>query len=146
MNVKKSIDIIAPPEKIWSFLVEPDKILKWCVTFRKFEYTSEQHSCVGATFYLEEKAGGLLMKLNFNIIEWLKNECIAFRMTSGNFVKDYKQRWTIESIPSGSRFTFMEVVKLPYGIIGKVMEFFGQRRSEATVGKMLLILRNLAEA
>jgi uncharacterized protein YndB with AHSA1/START domain len=146
MKVHRSIEIEAPPEKIWPFLVEPDKILKWCITFIKFEYTSEQRSGVDGTFYLEEKAGGPLMKLNFRITEWIKNKRIAFSMTSGNFVKGYNQSWTVETAPSGSKFTFMEEVKLPYGIIGKIMEFFGKRGSETTVGEMLSELKSLAEA
>ena len=146
MKVQKSIEIAAPPDKIWPFLVEPEKILKWCITFLKFEYTGEQRSGVGTTFYLEEKAGGPLMKLNFRITEWVENERVAFSMISGTFVKGYEQSWTVEATPSGSRFTFMEEVKLPYGIIGKIMGLFAQRGSEATVGKMLPKLKSLAEA
>lgn len=146
MKVQKSIEIAAPPDKIWPFLIEPEKILKWCITFLKFEYTGEQRSGVGTTFYLEEKAGGPLMKLNFRITEWVENERVAFSMISGTFVKGYEQSWTVEATPSGSRFTFMEEVKLPYGIIGKIMGLFGQRGSEATVGKMLPKLKSLAEA
>ena len=146
MKVHKSIEIAAPPEKIWPFLVDPDKILKWCITFLKFEYTSEQHSGVGTTFYLEEKAGGPLMKLNFKITEWVENEKVTFSMTSGNFVKGYDQSWTIQAIPSGSSFTFKEEVVLPYGVLGKIMGFVAGRGSEATVGKMLPKLKSLTEA
>ncbi len=32
MKVQRSIEIAATPEKIWSFLVEPEKILRWCIT------------------------------------------------------------------------------------------------------------------
>ena len=64
MKVQDSIDIAAPPEKIWPFLVEPERILKWYTLLQKFEYTSEQHSGVGTTFYMEEKAA-VLMKLSF---------------------------------------------------------------------------------
>ena len=146
MKVQKSIEIAAPPDKIWPFLVEPEKILKWCITFLKFEYTGEQRSGVGTTFYLEEKAGGRLMKLNFRITEWVENNRVAFSMISGTFVKGYEQSWTVEATQSGSRFTFIEEVKLPYGIIGKIMGLFAQRGSEATVGKMLPKLKSLAEA
>jgi uncharacterized protein YndB with AHSA1/START domain len=145
MKVRKSIEIAAPPDKIWPFLIEPEKILKWCITFLKLEYTGEQRSGVGTTFYLEEKAGGPLMKLNFRITEWVENKRVAFSMISGTFVKGYEQSWTVEATPSGSRFTFMEEVKLPCGIIGKIMGLFGQRGSEATVGKMLPKLKSLAE-
>ena len=146
MKVHKSIEIKAPPEKIWPFLVEPDKILQWCITFIKFEYTGEKRSGGCTTFYLEEKAGGPLMKLNFSIIEWIKNEKVAFSMTSGNFVKGYEQSWTVESLPTGSRFTFWEHVKLPYGIIGKFMGLFAKHGSETTVEKMLSKLKSLVEA
>ena len=146
MKVQKSIEIAALPDKIWPFLVEPEKILKWCITFLKLEYTGEQRSGVGTTFYIEEKAGGPLMKLNFRITECVENERVAFSMISGTFVKGYEQSWTVEATPLGSRFTFMEEVKLPYGIIGKIMGLFAQRGSEATVEKMLPKLKSLAEA
>ena len=146
MKVQKSIEIAAPPHKIWPFLIEPEKIQKWCITFLKFEYTGEQRSGVGTTFYLEEKAGGPLMKLNFRITEWVENRRVAFSMISGNFVKGYEQSWTVEATPSGSRFTFMEEIKFPYGIIGKIMGLFAKRGSEATVGKMLPKLKGFAEA
>jgi hypothetical protein len=146
MKVQKSIEISVLPDKIWPFLIEPEKILKWCITFRKFEYTGEQHSGAGTTFYIEEKASGPLMKLNFSIKEWVENEKISFSMISGTFVKGYEQSWTVAAIPSGSRFTFEEEVRMPYGIIGKIMGLFVQRSSEATVGKMLVKLKNLVEA
>ena len=86
------------------------------------------------------------MKLNFQITEWVENTKVSFIMTSGNFVNGYNQSWTVETTPAGSRFTFMEEVRLPYGIIGKIMEFFGQSGSEAAVGRMLPRLKSLAEA
>ena len=48
MKVKKAIEVNAPPEKIWPFFVEPAKVLQWCVTFKRFEYTTDQRSGVGA--------------------------------------------------------------------------------------------------
>ena len=104
MIVKGSVEISAPPEKIWPLLVEPENILKWCITFKKFEYTSKQRSGVGTALYIEEKAGGPLMKLNFTVTEWMENEKLAFKMTSGSFVKSYEQKWKVESATSGSRF------------------------------------------
>jgi len=60
------------------YLISPEKILKWCITFEKFEYTGEQRSGVGVPFYLEGKAASRLIKLNFVITEWVKNERLAF--------------------------------------------------------------------
>jgi uncharacterized protein YndB with AHSA1/START domain len=146
MKVQGSIDIAAPPQKIWPFLVEPEKILKWCITYQKFEYTGDKRPGMGSTFYLEEKAGGPLMKLNFTVTEWEQNARLACKMTSGNFLKGYEQKMTLEAIPSGSRFTFMEDVKLPYGVIGNVMGLFARSSSQAHLKEMLAKLKSLAEA
>jgi len=147
MKVQRSIEIAASPQKIWPFLVEPEKILKWCITFKKFEYTGQQRSGVGTTFYLEEKVSPMpLMKLNFAVTEWAENERLAFKMTSGTGIKGYEQRWVAEPMPSGSRFTFTENFEMPFGIIGRLIGPLAQRGSMATVKKMLAKLKSLAEA
>ena len=146
MKVTGSIEIETTPDKIWPFLVEPEKILKWCITLQKFEYTGEQHGGVGTPFYFEEKIPGRLLKINFEVKEWVENERIIFSMTSGDFAKGYEQKWIVEATPSGSRFTFTEDFELPYGIIGKILGVFGRFGSQANVSKMLTRLKSLAEA
>ena len=145
MKVQRSIEIAAPPEKIWPFLVEPDKILKWFYLLQKFEYTGEQRSGMGTTFYYEEKSAGRLMKFHYKVTEWVENKRLAFIMTSGPLKKN-DQIWSIEATPSGSRFTLTEDVEMPWRIIGKIIEalFVGR-----TVGKhqeeILVNLKGMAE-
>lgn len=146
MKIQKAIEIHAPPEKIWPFFVEPEKVLQWYSTFRKFEYTGSQHSGVGTPVYIEEQAGGPLMKLNFEATEWEQNTKLALQMVSGSGVKSYHQIWLLENIPSGSRFTFTEEIELPMGIIGKLLGLIAQKMSEATVDKIQFKLKTLAEA
>jgi len=146
MKVVKSIEISAPPERIWPFMVEPEKILQWYYPLQEFKYTSKQHGGHDTRLYLEEKVAGRVMKLNCEVTGWAVNQRVAFRMTSGNIMKSYEERWTVDPTPSGSRFTFMEQGKLPFGLIGQIMGLFAQRGSAATVGKMLSRLKGLAEA
>jgi uncharacterized protein YndB with AHSA1/START domain len=146
MKVQKAIEINSPPERVWPFLVEPEKVLQWCITFRRFEYTSDQRAGVGTPLYIEEQAGGPLMKMHFEITEWNENKKLSLRMISGSGVKSYEQSWSIGAIPSGSRFTFMEEIELPFGVIGRLLGRIGQRMSAATVDKMLVKLKALAEA
>ena len=146
MRVQRSIEIAAPPEKIWPFLVEPDKILKWFNLLQKFEYTGEQRSGVGTPFYYEEKSAGRLMKLNYIVTEWVENEKLAFSMTSGPLKKN-DQVWSIEAIPSGSRFTLIEDIEMPWGIIGTIMgTLFVGRVVGKHLDEMLANLKSLAEA
>jgi uncharacterized protein YndB with AHSA1/START domain len=145
MKVQGSIDIAAPPEKVWPFLVEPGRILRWYTLLQKFEYTSEQPAGVGTTFYMEEKAA-VFMKLSFVMTEWVENQKVAFRMTSGNFVKGYEQTWTLDPTPKGSRFSLAENVTMPYGPLGRILGAFGRSSSEGHVKDILAKLKALAEA
>jgi uncharacterized protein YndB with AHSA1/START domain len=146
MKVQRSIEIAAPPQKIWPFLVEPEKILKWFNLLRKFEYTGDKRSGVGTTFYYEEKSGGQLMKLNYAVTEWIENKKLAFSVTSGSLKKD-NQVWSIEATPSGSRFTMFEDLEMPMGIIGKIIgALFGGMMIGKNMEKILANLKSLAEA
>jgi uncharacterized protein YndB with AHSA1/START domain len=145
MIVQKSIEIASPPDKIWSFLIEPEKIMKWCYPIKNFKYTGEQRSGVGTPFYYEEKSVQL-MKLNFKITEWVEKQKLAYKMTSGNFVKGDEIKWAIEATPSGSKFTYFEEVTMPWGFLGKFIGLFAQSGLKAEVNKMLPILKSMAEA
>ncbi|HEY33671.1 MAG TPA: SRPBCC family protein [Dehalococcoidia bacterium] len=122
MRIQRSIEIAAPPEKIWPFLVEPEKIMQWFTLLAKFEYTGEQRSGVGTTFYYEEKNGPMLMKLSYEVTEWVENERLAFRMTSGPAsTRRDDQVWAIEATPSGSKFTCTEELEMPWGVLGRML-------------------------
>ncbi len=69
MKIQRSIAVAAAAEKIWPFLVEPERIPKWCITIRKLRHTSGQRSGLRTPFYSEERAVGRLMKLNFVVTE-----------------------------------------------------------------------------
>jgi carbon monoxide dehydrogenase subunit G len=145
MKVQKSIDIAVSPDKIWPFFVEPEKVMQWCITFRKYEYTNKQYYGVGTPIYIEEQAGGPLMKMNFKITDCIENEKLDLQMVSGSGVKAYKQCWSLEPVPSGSRFTFKEEIELPFGIVGKLLGNVMEGSSARTVDRMLATLKALAE-
>jgi uncharacterized protein YndB with AHSA1/START domain len=145
MRVEKTIEIAAPPEKIWPFLVEPDRVLQWYSTFKRFEYSGDVRSGVGTPLYIEEQAMGPLMKLHFEATEWKDKEKLALRMVSGSGVKSYEQQWSLAPTAGGSRFTFAEQVELPYGVLGGLLGVVGERMSAATVDKMLAKLKALVE-
>jgi hypothetical protein len=146
MKINRSIDIYAPGKTIWPFLVEPERISKWCLPAKKFDRNSVQQNGIGTTFYFEERAAGRLMKLNFVVTEWVINKSVAFKMTDGNFVTGYEQRYTIENTGSVSRCTCFEYVKLPYGIIGHTALLLRRHFSEKLLDAMLSRLKILAEA
>ena len=146
MHVRQSVEIATPPERIWPLLVEPDNVLKWSSTLRRFEYEDAGQRGPGARVYAEEKASGMLMKLHFVITDWVEDRMVSLHMVSGRGVKGYDQSWRVEPVPTGSRFTFEEHVELPYGVLGTLLGRVGQRSSEGHVREMLAKLKVLAEA
>jgi hypothetical protein len=145
MRIHKSIKIAAPAIKIWPLLVEPQNISRWCPV-ETIRHTSEQRGGLNTPFYFEERVIGRLLMMNFVVTEWVENKSVAFKMTSGNIVKGYEQRYTIQPIPSGIQFTCFEDVKLPFGILGKVAGLLRRFTSEGRLETMLGKLKVLAEA
>jgi uncharacterized protein YndB with AHSA1/START domain len=146
MKVQKSVEIAAPPKKIWSFMTEPEKVLQWYIPLQKFEYTTDKRNTVGAPLYYEEKTALGLIKFNCVVTEWVEKEKFAFKMNSGNMMKTYEEMWAVEPTPAGSKFTCLVQGELPLGIIGKLLNPFAERGTGSTVEKMLAKLKNLAEA
>ena len=146
MRVQKAIEVDVPANRVWPYFVEPERILQWCITFKRFEYTSDQRSGVGAPIYIEEQAGGPLMKMRFEITEWKENEMVTLRMISGPMMKSYEQSWKLETTPTGSRINIRENVVFSFGIVGKLLDSIEARASVGTVDKMLVKLKSLVEA
>jgi len=146
MLVSMSVDINAPPDKVWPFLVEPEKTMQWFPLVKKFEYTSEPPYGVGTTFYWYEEAAGRTYNLYFETTEWVENEVFGYRMVSGDFFKSYDERWEIEETPSGCRFTFNDHIEFPYGPIGKIIGWSAARNARQTGDAILANLKKLAEA
>ena len=42
MLVRMSVDIDAPPEKVWPSLIEPEKAMQWFTALKKFESYNER--------------------------------------------------------------------------------------------------------
>jgi len=146
MFVRDSIHIDAPGEKIWAYMIDPEKIMKWCITFQQFKYVSEQHQGVNTEIFIKEKASGLTMNLDFKVTDWVENEKIAFSKISGRMPKSYTQEWMLETENGGSKFTFQEQIVMPMGFIGRLIENAGKSSSKATVKKMLAILKENVES
>ena len=145
MLVSMSVDLEAPPERVWPYLVEPDKTMAWFTAVKKFDWTSEPGG-VGSTFYWLEEAAGREYNIYFETTEWEPNHVFGYRMTEGDFFKSYDERWVIDETPDGSRFTFNDHIEFPYGPIGKIIGWFAARNARAEGAKILENLKRLVEA
>jgi len=78
--------------------------------------------------------------------EWVENQVFAYEMTESNFFKSYTERWAIEPMSTGSRFSFNDTLEFPCGFFGKIMGFFGEKMAKKSSEMILQNLKRLAEA
>jgi uncharacterized protein YndB with AHSA1/START domain len=145
MKIERSIAIAATPEHIWPFFVDPERVLQWSITFKEFRFVGDQKSGAGTRLYIEEKASGPLMKMDFEITEWMENERIRLKMISGAPLRSYEQLWTLTPTDSGTEFVFFEEIVFPLGIIGKLFGSLAEGSSYRFVAEMQSKLKSLVE-
>jgi uncharacterized protein YndB with AHSA1/START domain len=144
MYVTMSVDIEAPPEKVWPFLVEPELCMVWFTDLKRYEWTSER-SGVGSTFSWTEEAGGRTFYVDFETTEWDPPHVFGYRQVKSDFLKSHDGRWVIEATETGSRFTFDDRIEFPYGPFGKVIGYFAARTARQTGTDILARLKGLVE-
>lgn len=142
MLVSMSVDIDAPPEVVWTYLVEPEKTKAWFTALKEYDWTSEPGG-VGSTFHWYEEAGGRTYNIDFETTEWEPPRVFGYRQTEGDF-KSYTERWEIEQTPTGSRFTFNDHIEFD-GLFGPVIDLFAPRVAKKGGAEILQNLKRLAE-
>jgi len=126
-RVERSIEIRAPPEKVWEML-PLDRLPEWGAGYKgelkSVEYTSEIRTPedklrVGASAHGIPKKQGESIKTNFEITESLENEKITYRLYGR-----YHALVThiLEPVEKGTKMTYVVDYEMPWGILGKIIE------------------------
>jgi len=153
-RVEKSIEIRAPPEKVWEMLAL-DRFQEWEEEMQKglksLEYTSEVRKPkdkyrVGASGHMNIKEMGM-GEFDFEVTESLENEKLTYH------VKKSKTNQTmgiitliLEPVEDGTKFTYVFDYEMPWGILGKFLDkLFGKRESEKAQEKWLKKLKSILE-
>ncbi len=147
-RVEKSIEIKAPPEKVWEMLAF-DRLLEWEVGYKgelkSVEYTSEVHTPedklrVGASAHEIRKKGG---EFDFEVTESLENERITYRLRWRGGMRALVTS-ILEPVDEGIKFTYVVDYDMPWGIFGKILGrlFHGRaaRESERSLENLKSIL------
>ena len=150
-RVEKSIEIRAPPEKVWEMLAI-DRFEEWqvgmlyneCFVYG-MEFTSEvrvpeDKYKVGASAQPKKAGAGVL----FKVTESLKNEKITYlveeRGTNSTLTS------ILEPIDEGTKLTYAVSYEMPGGIFGKFLaKLFLKRMGEGQVKKSLEKLKSILE-
>ena len=143
--IEKSIEIEAPPEKVWEMLAL-DKLPEWNIEYGNVKYTSEvlnpeDKYKVGASSHTNIKGPG---EIDFEITESLKNEKLTFRML-GKRAYNTVVTYILEPSKDGTKFNFVMTYEIPGGILGKVFGGLGKRMLEKEANQSLETLKSILE-
>jgi uncharacterized protein YndB with AHSA1/START domain len=144
MKVERSIEIGALPEKVWPLISERDNIVRWHPNAERFDFVGEQHSGVGAVFYMVGNPGRQIMRSLCEITEWRENEKMTFRQIMG--MGQFESAYTIEATGTGSRLIIAWDYVLPFWVIGMVMGLLTRKMWVEMSDQMLRNIKGLAEA
>ncbi|MCK4435725.1 SRPBCC family protein [Candidatus Bathyarchaeota archaeon] len=143
-RIEKSIEIKAPPEKVWE-MIAFDKAVEWMdeMEWQNVKYTSEVRTPedkyrVGTSAHIIEKHA----EYDCEITESIKNEKITFRSPSYNMIMTY----ILEPVEEETKFTYVLDYEFPYSIFGKIIDkLFFQRTTHKLMEKSLKKLKSILE-
>jgi uncharacterized protein YndB with AHSA1/START domain len=144
-RIEKSIEIKAPPEKVWEMLAL-DRLPEWNEEYGNVKYTSDVRNSedkyrVGASSHTNMKGAGAI---DFEITESLKNEKVTFRMI-GKRANNTVVTYVLESVDDGTNFVYVMTYELPWGILGKGLGKLAKGSLEKEGEKSLEKLKTILE-
>ena len=150
-RIEKSIEIKAPPEKVWEMLAL-DRLSEWEEGYKEdlksIKYTSEMNSPedkyrIGLSAHLVIKGEG---EMNLEITESLENEKIAYHLAGGSFTKDMVLIFILNPLEEGTKFTYGVNYEVSWGVFGRFLDkLFAQREVKKGIEKALENLKSILE-
>ena len=140
-HVEKTVEIKAPPEKVWALISDLERIPEWAKGYtEREEITSEQRTGVGTTTHEVGVAFGKRYEKDFVVTEWEEKRKIAYRSASG---WPWKGSWTMKPTEAGTMFTFAVDFELPFEV-ERLREVF-RKRYEKLLEEWVQNIKNIVE-
>ena len=154
-RIEKSIEIKAPPEKVWEMLTM-DRFREWQEEMRReeieksLEYPSEVSTPkdkykLGASghFYSKEMGMG---DIDFGVTESLENQRLSYYLKkSGSNQTMGTYTLILEPMKEGTEFTCVFDYTMPWGIFGKLLDKLTSRETKKAVEKWCKNLKSILE-
>ncbi|MCW4054555.1 MAG: SRPBCC family protein [Candidatus Bathyarchaeota archaeon] len=150
-GLEKSIEIRAPPEKVWEMLAL-DRWSEWQVVGglgslqieKGVEFISELNT-PGDKYRVGAAARPTTYdKLTFKVTESLENEKITYLVEEPG--RNSSITLVLEPVEDGTNLTYAMSYKMPWGVFGKFLEkAFAMRMGEGQLEKSLEKLKSIME-
>ncbi len=146
-KIEKSIEIKAPPEKVWEMLAL-DRLPEWMdvAEVKSAKYisevrTPEEKYSVGASAHIVEKR----WEYDLEITESLKNEKMTTRTKGGKHGMAYTATSNLKPVQDGTKLIVALDIEPGYGILGKAIYRLLRSAEEKVVWRALEKLKSILE-
>jgi carbon monoxide dehydrogenase subunit G len=144
VEIEVSIEIKAPPEKVWEMLAM-DRFPEWAdvAEVKTAKYISEVRTPrdkyrVGASAHIVEKR----WEYDLNVLESLENEKLRVR-SKGKY--EITMTYLLKPVDGGTTLTWAAEMEMPWGILGKALSGLFRRTAEKDFKKALEKLKSFVE-
>ena len=112
MRVQAQIEVAAPPDVVWEFIVDPARYLHFMAGMTRWEVEGEQATGMGARYRTLMRVGSAEVGGLVEIVEWEEGCDLAWSSVTG---VDQRGRWRLRARPDDH--TRVEL-RLAYGVAG----------------------------
>ena len=145
-KVTKSIEIEAPPEKVFAFFLDSKKLNEIGKGNLEIEPTSKEPVGVGSTSHWVATAGGNQQEWDMEITEFVKNKKFTSRTIGASKFKS-TILFTLEPTAKGTKLAYSYDYELPYSVLGKLVDKLKVgKEMEKNIGAMLEKAKKALEA
>lgn len=117
-RLRLSIAIDAPPRRVWDEISDISRHVDWMVDAKAIRFTSRQRTGVGTTLDCVTGYGPIRLTDHIEVIEWDDGRTIGVR--HAGLVTGTGRLMVRRRLRGGTRFTWVERVKLPWFFGGPV--------------------------
>ncbi len=144
-RVERSIEIEAPPEKVFEVLTDLDRLQEWATIAGDAESLPAKPLTQGATWKHKVKVAGVELTGDWNVVAIDPPRLVQYEATrnEGGWLK---MRQRVTPADGGSRVELEVDYELPWGVLGQAVDkLVVERRNEREAEESLQNLKNILE-
>jgi carbon monoxide dehydrogenase subunit G len=145
--VRTSIEIAAPPERVWDVLMDPDRLGEWVTIHKKLGDVSDRPLKEGATIEQTLTLRGTSFKVKWTIDEFDRPRHAVWKGNGPAGSRARTQYDLSETADGGTHFDYVNEFKTPLGPLGAaagqlVVGDASEREAERTLAQLKALVES----
>ena len=142
MKFEHTVEINRPVEEVFEFVASPENDARWSEGLVVSRKTSEGAMGRGSTGRRAERFGARQIEIDWEVIEFQRNQKITFKTTSGDF--RFEGGYTLESLNGGTRLSYVGEGELGLfaRVVGTAMERTARKQMEEDYNRLKTLLES----